>query len=55
MAPPFGIANVVFFFPIPKKDFNFFHQNKTLKLHLFDKQEDAMKKYFYFTSRTQPI
>jgi len=43
----------VFFFSIPKKDFSFFHKNRTIKPHLFDKQEDALKKYFYFISRTQ--
>jgi len=38
----------VFFFSIPKKHFSFFRQNKTLKPHLFDKQEDAGKKYLNF-------
>jgi len=38
----------VFFFSIPKKDFSFFRQNNPLKPHLFDKQEDAGKKYFKF-------
>ncbi|WP_157280286.1 hypothetical protein [Pedobacter borealis] len=48
MAPPFGIANVAFFFSNPKMDSRFFSKNTILKPHPFDKQEDAVKKYFYF-------
>jgi len=37
----------VFFFTIPKKVFSFFLQNGTIKLHLFDKQQDAPKKNIF--------